>query len=237
MSCASKQAHLISGAGANDRPKRTKRSKAIAEIKLIRNTALEHMCHKAGAIAISNGVYDVLRSYVEKTCHDLVKRIVILKENNNIAVPTKLKRNKHDKKIITVEDIEFVLSGTFACPFIKDVYRAKDESLLKRCKVFNGKDKMRFYQKQHDCLYLSKSGYAKIVKALTIKYTNDPQQMTHWSRDAIDYLQMIIEEFLIAFTGASILCMIHAHRRTLKAHDFDLAYTIASPNFDPAQIL
>lgn len=90
----------------------------------------------------------------------------------------------------------------------------------KRCHVShekNPKKRMKEYQRQFDCFYISKTGFEKTVKTISKK-----EYSIRWSEDALFNMQIEIEHFIIKMFKLGRKLMIHSKRVTLYPEDLEL---------------
>jgi histone H3 len=129
-------------------------------------------------------------------------------------------------KVAAWEDIQLKRCKTYEAAHEKkkEGKVAKEEGKKKR-KVARGNgqiSQIRFYQKQHDCVYIAMAVFERLVKEIGGDYTHD----LRWSGDAVAYLQMAIEDYIVSLFEDAVLCMAHAKREVLMPKDLHLARRI-----------
>lgn len=186
-------------------------------------SAFAHLAHKAGVKSISSLMYEESRGITKVYMEKIIQSAVTI-------------TNHSGRKTIQRGDIEEALHVNGY-----KVYAPEDLS-SKRCDTYehtHGKSKsgpktkkasrgtrsireIRFYQKQADCHYFSKAGFATLAKEITQDYVSDYL----WSADAIQLLMIVTEDYLIKLYEEANLCTIHAGRETLKPSDVQLVRRI-----------
>jgi histone H3/H4 len=135
---------------------------------------------------------------------------------------------EYNKKKIFSEKI---LEQTFDQFNIK-MFGAEYEN-LKRCKTDKSKPKnviktIRFLQKQSDCVYISKSGFKRLVTSI-LGYFKDNIKV---SEAASLMLQIYFENKTIDLIGNANLVAIHAGRKTLFPIDVRITIKLVKDPLD-----
>lgn len=210
------QAHPVEQQTAGARRKKRVVRDAIQGIT---KSAILRLAHKAGVKNVGSLVYEEVRGIVKLQLEHIVEKAVIVTKHS-------------DRKTVMVGDIQ---EAMHVIGFKKML--AWNNIELKRCSTYETNAKkpkkqlargegairqIRFYQKQHDCVYFAISSFAKLCKEITQDFAED----LRWSNDALAYVQMFIEDYLIALFEHVNLCAIHAGRMTIEPKDLQLVHRI-----------
>ena len=180
----------------------------------ISDSALIKLARKAGVVAVSGRVIFELKDVIEDRLEIILKKAATLIEYNK-------------KKIFS----EKILAQTFDQFNIK-MFGAEYED-LKRCKTDKSKPKnviktIRFLQKQSDCVYISKSGFKRLVTSI-LGYFKDNIKV---SEAASLMLQIYFENKTIDLIGNANLVAIHAGRKTLFPIDVRITIKLVKDPLD-----
>lgn len=183
--------------------------------------AISRLAHKAGVKSMSSLVFEEVRGIMKVRMEDIISKAVVVTEHS-------------DRKTVMVGDI---IEAIHVLGF-KKVLGGEGEGLqLKRCETYESKKKptsrktkrgdgaikeIRFYQSQSDCVYIAIAAFERLTKEIAEDYKDD----LRWSSDALAYLQLFIETYLVELFEDANLCAIHAHRTSIKPKDLQLARRI-----------
>ena len=188
-------------------------------IQGITSGAITRLAHKAGVKSMSGLVFEEVRGILKVRMESIIGKAYIITEYAT-------------RKTIMVDDIK---EAMHALGYKKML--AEDDIDLKRCPTYESKKKpstrrtkrgmgaireIRFYQKQHDCVYIAMAPFQRLCKEITDDFTTDMR----WSSNAINYMQLVIEDYLVSLFEDAVLCTIHASRETLQPKDLQLARRI-----------
>jgi histone H3/H4 len=181
----------------------------------ISDSALIKLARKAGVVAVSGKVILELKDVIEDRLEIILKKAATLIEYNK-------------KKTFS----EKILEQTFDQFNIK-MFGAEYED-LKRCKTDKSKPKnviktIRFLQKQSDCVYISKSGFKRLVTSILGYFIKDNIKV---SEAASLMLQLYFENKTIDLIGNANLVAIHAGRKTLFPIDVRITIKLVKDPLD-----
>lgn len=188
--------------------------------------AIKRLAHKGGVKTISGLIYEdsrgIIKVYIEKIVEAAVKltqharKIVISRED----VLESARVNGYP--IYTFGDEK----DTKVCDTYESNLTTKTSDKESRRKAAPGTRSLReirFYQKQHDCVYFAKASFERLVKEITQDYVTDLK----WSTDGILLVQMMTEAYIVNLFEMANLCAIHAGRTTIAPKDLHLVRTIS----------
>lgn len=109
------------------------------------------------------------------------------------------------------------------------------ENDLKRCDVRTVKEhskkkgteavaKIRYYQKQYECVHFAKTAFKRLVREIMQDY--DSSESMRLSSTAAAIIQVATEDYLVHLLEDTNLCAIHAGRETIMPKDLQLARRI-----------
>lgn len=188
-------------------------------IQGITKGAIARLAHKAGVKSLSRLVYEETRGIMKIRMEDIVQKAIIIADHAG-------------RKTIVVDDIKEAMHVLGHKKML-----AWDGIELKRCKTYESSKKptnkkvergvgsireIRFYQKQHDCVYIAKAAFERLCKEIA----DDHSTSMRWSSDAVAYLQLVIEDYLVELFEDAVLCAIHGQRVTVEPKDLHLARRI-----------
>lgn len=198
----------------------------------ITNSSIERLMHQAGIKTVSGSVYTEVRGILREKLEHAVEHILQLMYSDR-------------RKTVMPEDVlDYFESLTKVYPtgFEDQISRCKTyeqaraqshTSAEKRKKPKDGDAqkasrrkprypqalrKIRFYQKQHDCVLFPKLAFYKLVQEYTQYYEKD----VRWSADAMGLLQIVMETHLREFFKDVQLSAIHAKRVRIEPKDLNL---------------
>ena len=112
------------------------------------------------------------------------------------------------------------------------IYDTDEDGRLKKCELFQstkkrkqhdiGIQRIKFYQKQADCVLIEPAVFTRYVQIITRDYVDNMK----WSPSALNVMQIATEHFLHELITAAMQCMIHTHRVTLQTKDLWLVARI-----------
>ena len=172
----------------------------------ITTSELKRLCYVAGVPSVRSKAYSEISRWTKR----LMEKLLLLA----------LTHTKHARrKTVKVEDI------IEAAKNLNATTAGLLDPVDKRCKIVSRKNVMnriRYYQKQSECLHISKASFAKMIRHIGQDYKND----LRFEKDAILATQMVAEEFVINLAQDSILVTIAAKRKTLQDVDVKTAVSI-----------
>lgn len=175
----------------------------------ITNPVIKRLAQKAGVKSMSSLVYSEVRTILNKRLGEVLQNLAKIVRSG-------------DRAVVTASDVKETLQ------FMGNtVYATGKEGDMKKCAGHtssNGKgalNAVRFYQKQHDCLYIPHTSFLRVVKEVM----QDIDEVK-WSPDAVGLLQVIMETFLVELFQDALLCAIHAKRETLYPKDILLVLSL-----------
>ena len=172
-------------------------------------SALNRLARKAGLKSMSGRMYAELRGLLIMALEHVLPKIRIYADHagRKTVRSVDIKRAIQQLQLGTIHQHEEILTKCKArAPKPKEKHR-----WLKNA---------RFYQKQSDCLYISKSAF----RALLAEDSDDPMK---WSPVALDQLQIYLEMALVTLLQDANLCAIHARRQTVQPNDIQLAVKLS----------
>jgi histone H3/H4 len=167
----------------------------------ISKPAIARLAYKSGAKTLGKDLYDDVECMIKSDIRSIVSRAVIFAP----------------RKVITSSDVKEVLR------FLgRTVYSTGQEETMKKCNIHtNVSEKTEFYEHQHDCIYLPRSKFGRIVKATS---GNNKK----WSRNAMALLQCVVEDNIMKKIKYGVVSMIHRGKKTLKAQDMEMVRKLQS---------
>jgi histone H3/H4 len=161
------------------------------------------LAYKGGAKTLSKGLYNYVDDMIKKEIHGIVRRAVIFAP----------------RKVIKSSDVKEVMRFMG-----RTVYATDEEEKMKKCMIFTKTSddgtsqsikKINHYQNQHDCVYISRSKFARIVKMSS-------GENKKWSRKALSLLQCIVEDHIVKNINYGVISMIHRGKKTLMSKDIEM---------------
>lgn len=174
----------------------------------ITTSELKRLCYVAGVPSVRSNAYSEISYWTKRFLEKLMINTV--------------KYTEYAKRMtVSVEDI--IQSAK--------ILNATTDGLLdpvdKKCKIVTRKNVMntiRHYQKQSECLHISKATFARLIRHISQDFKGNIRTI-RFEKDAILAAQMVTEEFIVNLAKDSILVTIAANRKTLN--DVDVK-TVAS---------
>lgn len=188
-------------------------------IQDITKPVIKRLAQKAGVKSISGLVYEEVRGILNRNLSHVLQKLAIIVRGTN-------------RVIISASDVKetFRFLGM-------TVYATGEEGDMKTCEGFQHaatKKKLtrgevsvkaiRFYQKQHDCLYIPNAPFMRLIKEIMQEHGFSELK---WSADAVGLLQVMVETYLVKLFEDAILCTVHAKRQTLYPKDIQLAMRLS----------
>ena len=201
----------------------------IKGIQGITKAAIARLAHKAGVKSMSGLIYEEMRAVLKSHMAKIIKTVVTYADHAG-------------RKMIKGSDVEEALSFNK-----RKIYRTTKEGSIKTCEVYKVKRKsskddgeddkkkkrkrsksasalsqIRYYQNQHDCVYIPKTNFYRLVKEIT----QDDKTDMKWSSDAVVLLQLSVEDYIVGLFEDTNLAAIHAGRETITPKDMQLVRRI-----------
>lgn len=193
------------------KPKKRSQKKYYDAILKIKAGQISRLARKAGVKFISRLVYEEVRGIIKTKLEDVITKAILISEYI-----------KHS--VISHADILEALSRNGL-----KVYSTGKEGESKSCAIYEPKSKdtasdkllnsIRYYQRQHDCLYIPPTAFEALVREISM----DINPNMKWSPNALGLLHMTTETYLLKLFEEANLCAIHAGRVTLFPKDLQLA--------------
>lgn len=195
--------------------------KDTVNYQLITKPTIERLMRHSGIEVISGTSISTVYQMIKEFLNKLLKDVVIYQQYKN-------------KKTIKQEEVLMAIERLYKKFFLGD------ESNLTRCEVLKPKQRktkrkpgelakrmIKFYQKQSDCLYFSKTGFEKIVREVTNKYTVE----SRFSKNALLSIQLITESYLTDILSHANLIANLAERKTVYPKDIMMVRIIRNDPF------
>jgi histone H3/H4 len=201
-------------------PKKAPRKLLRDNIQGITKPAIQRLAHMAGVVEMSGDIYEEVRLRIKALMDHVIADAVAMAEHSR-------------RKRISADDISEAVRTVKAKgePFLHNVLRSGAESELKRCPVYESKEavkttsglrRVKFYQKQKDCVHISRSGFARLASEVGQDYKTDFQ----FSSNALGLMQLVVEDYVVKVLAAAQHAAIHASRKTLQAKDIQVVERI-----------
>lgn len=168
----------------------------------ISNDSLKRIANAAGCVYITDKCCDTLKLTIRDVLDNWCKNIAIFTEHAR-------------KKII---DKEAVLEGLRVAN--TKIYTTGD-STVKKCKIKKTKgslEKIKFYQEQTDCVYLSIKKFSDIVRGRIILHNAHLK----FSVEGLSILQIALEDYIIKLLQKAVLIIINCGRKMVTEKEIDL---------------
>jgi histone H3/H4 len=180
------------------------------------DAAVQRLANKAGVVAMSAGTYDRVKETIMSFVQEVLRVAYIA--------------TKHaGRKRISTRDMVRGIKHSDV-PFAMEALSTGKEEELKRCKTYEATHKtskalnrVRFYQKQSECVQFAKEGFDRTVRLIAEGLIRDDASFTS---NAMALLQVTAEDMVVRMLKLANQLAIHAGRRTVRGNDMDIAYTI-----------
>ena len=185
----------------------------VRESTHISKEAFRRIANRAGAKTISGAVFEELRGHMRVFVNHVIKKTAIIVRYK-------------DRSVIQAKDVAHVLENMNLT-----IYDTDEHGRLKKCDLFHpskkqkqdiGIERIKFYQKQADCVLIEPAVFTRHIQIIT----RDDVDNLKWSPSALNIMQIATEHFLHDLISAAMLCMIHANRVTLQPKDLWLVAKI-----------
>lgn len=187
--------------------------------------AIQRLMRKAGVKSASGMIYEEIRGVFLTMLDPMLQRIIRFVEHE-------------DRKTVTPIDVKRAVESTGLRFFTHDdtVGRCaprkrpgrQDPGPSTRRRTRKGMGAMRnirFYQRQSDCVYFTKTAFVRLVK-------DRVEQNFRFNKVALDQLQVFLETHVVRILENANLAAIHASRETLMPKDVQLARRISDNPLD-----
>lgn len=204
-------------------PVREKRTPLRNNIQAITKPAIMRLAHQAGIKYFGGLMYEEVRGVMKVMMEKVIHDAIIFMEHGK-------RRTVHSGDVLLALERQW-----------KKIYPTLKESKVKRCQAGGAPDDadadgpkrkrrrykpgtvalrmIKKYQKQSDCVQLSKSGFARLAHEIAQDFSND---QVRWSADALGIFQMAVESYLVELLHDTNLATIHAKRMTTAPRDMQL---------------
>lgn len=223
MSCSASVVKDTTSGGAN-KIRRVLRG----NIQRLFKSAFAHLAHKAGVKSIGSLVYEESRGITKTFLEKIIKSAVTITQH---AYRKTIQRSDieqalqlHGIKVYAPEDVSSKRCESYEHNLDKNKTEKKTKKTSRGTRSLR---EIRFYQKQADCHYFSKAGFATFAKEITQDYVSDYL----WSADAVMLLMIATEDYLVKLYENANLCAIHAGRETLKPVDIQLVRRVKGETY------
>lgn len=195
---------------------KSKKSKPYDNITGITSAVIKRIGKKGGIKSMTSLTCEEVRGIIRVYLHGIIEKSIIISRGAN-------------HKVVSGNDVVMALKHVNG----KKHYFTDEEANLSACDVFEDKltkkkargekaiEEMRFYQRQHDCLYIPKIAFERLVKEISNNYDS-----MKWSSDALGILQTVLESYLLDLFEDVQLCAIHAKREQVQPKDIHLVRKI-----------
>lgn len=229
MNTAPPPNHNASATGGSPKKGAVKHRKILRDaIGGVTKNAIARLAHKAGVKSMSALIYEEIRGILKVRLEEIISKAVIVTEHvrRKTVMVEDVQEGMHVLgygKVLAWDGIELKRCKTYES--VKEAAASKKEEGKKTRKTARGKgqiSEIRFYQKQHDCVYIAMAVFERLVKEIGADYGQD----LRWSGDCVAYLQMVMEDYIVSLFEDAVMCMLHAKRETLQPKDLQLARRI-----------
>lgn len=223
-------------AKASNKQKHKKIPDPWKSIREISDGSIERLLHQAGVKTMSSAIYDKVRSLLFMDLEGAVIKIINLVQHDQ-------RKTVMPKDVLGYFEMENVASR---------VYPTGYEDKLPKCKTYDqvrakqrtksaanrshqnrkprrqqALQKIKFYQKQYDCLIFSKRAFSCLVH----EFHPYDGGTFRWAADAMGLLQIAMEARLRETFQDSLVASLHAKRIRIKPNDIALARHIKHKSF------
>lgn len=179
------------------------------------DAAVQRLANKAGVVAMSGEAYQEVLNMIYIATNDVVRG--------------GLWATKHaGRRRMNTRDMVCGIKNASE-PFVMEVLSTGKEEELKRCKTYEATHKtttaikrVRFYQRQGECLQFAKEGFERMVRHIGADYVTDAS----FTANGLALLQVTLENFAVRLLELANELAIHARRRTVQNKDIRLARKI-----------
>jgi histone H3 len=210
--------------------------KTVSGGEQIAKPALHRILYRAGVKRVSSLTYQTLRDDILKRklkeimkatllSTEYEKRQTVMEHDVRMALEQAGWRiavglNKEAKKTKNLEKCD-------ATPKKKKVTKPTEEGEKKKKVKFRAGTvalrKIRYYQKESDCLLIPKLNFQRLVKHISREYWNEKEnKKLRFKKGVIDIIQVVMEEYLTKIARNSYLLSLHSNRVTLLSIDLKL---------------
>jgi len=174
----------------------------------------------------------------------LIKRSGILRHSNDLAVTTNLFMKEFTEHVLrhVLAIVQNQKVKTISNDHVKYGYehltglKLYNADVTKACdkppKLKSGVDAMkdvRFYAKQHECLFLQKGPFGKFAKITVENIIGHGNGTAKFKKESMSFLQSAVEEMTVHMLNGALVMSIHAGRKTVNDEDFkNSSYIVSS---------
>ena len=147
----------------------------------LKNIYIKRLSQVSGIKSLSKLSYYSLNTVIYNVTKQLVRHIIIYKNNGN-------------RKVVNISDVEHSLRD-IKCMKMFMVYDKikKCGHYMKKSKNNSKNKQMEYLQKQYECLHIPMLYFSNIIRNIAKEYENK----TKFSKESILLLQIAIEDFII----------------------------------------
>lgn len=220
---------------------KTKRRVLRDNIRGITSGSIERLMHQAGVKTFSGLVHDEVRGILKLELENAIRDIITLTKSDR-------RKTVMPEDVLDYFESLTKTAGVYPtgfedqlsrCNTYEQVRAKRQASEKKRSKSKKGDSekqktsrrkprhpqalrKIRFYQKQHDCVIFPKLAFYRLVQEYTQDFTLDMR----WSADAMGLLQIAMEAHLRDLFVYAQLSAIHGKRQRVMPKDLRLTRRI-----------
>lgn len=207
------------------------------EIDSLTKPSIARLAHKAGVKTIGGLIYEDVRriteAFLQKLIADANKYRDHVRRKTVQRVDVENALLFQGRKVLAADTLDYgkckvVRGGDDESEADESDYEEGEEELEGGSKKRRKKpgtlalQKIRTYQKQHDCVYFPVAPFKRIVKEIGKEHS----RYIKWSANGLMLIQLATEEYLVKLFENANLCAIHAGRVTLEPKDLTLALRI-----------
>jgi histone H3/H4 len=191
-----------------------KKSKKIEfdNLNVLTRSAIRRVAHKAGIKYFSESITEEIRKALQK----FLEKILHLTTSYTVHAR---------RTTVSQDDLLFALEKVH-----KKVYLTGEEGDIKRCEIHHIASKkkakrgelslrlVKYYQKQSDCVYFSRSGVGRLIREIADSVRSYGPSL-HFTADAMGTLHILMEDYLVELLQDVQLAAIHAGRQKVTTSD------------------
>lgn len=180
--------------------------------------AMIRLLRKAGVKSATGTVYEETRSVFVQLLDPLLQRVLVFMEHERrkTVMPSDIKR------AVESFGLRFFTHSETVGRCAPRKLPARQPSARRTRKGTGALRNIRFYQRQSDCVYFTKTAFVRLVKDRI-----DTRVIPRFSLLALDHLQVFLEAHLVGLLEKANLLAIHASRVTLTPKDIALAWRLS----------
>jgi len=193
-------------------------------VDALTKSAIQRLLRKAGVKSASGYTYDEARGVFLTMLDPMLRRILLFVEHERrkTAMPSDVKRAVESIGLRFLTHDNIVGRCAARKPSHPGPSSRKKPTRKGTLPLMN----IRFYQRQSDCVYFTKTAFYRLVKNRVVGVD------LRWNKVALDQLQLFLEAHLVRVLENANLAAIHASRETVMPKDIQLARRLSDHPLD-----